>query len=381
MSDDGGTRRQSVEGATVVSRFRADAAKLREDLRDVSEWYSYARFERWRRQAVLFVTDWLQDSRDEIRALNEAADLQTSHDDPGFAISRCVRFLDDLIDDIVGRPANALTGASARLGRPELLRTPAASPPPAIAAVIQRLDKFADNLERLVADGGDDARFERWRADMASFLAVAISHDESRRFQGQTQIIINPYNQGYPQPDPQEEAASYIENLKKDLFLNPSLALKETTTARSQAVPAITKEGVFFAGQQFDALLQVQAILRRAKATIVIIDGYVGEDVLRLLTTKPPGVSVSILTKEEKPAFVAIARAFQKQHGGLGVRVSQAFHDRFVIVDDAEYYHFGHSLKDVGSKGFMFSRIEEPSIIGALAAQFTTEWAAAKAVL
>jgi hypothetical protein len=78
----------------------------------------------------------------------------------------------------------------------------------------------------------------------------------------------------------------------------------------------VEREGVYFAGQQFDAMLCVSKILAAAKTSIAIIDGYLGEDVLALLTSKSPTVVVSILTRPLTPALVTMAKAFNQQHGG-----------------------------------------------------------------
>jgi len=136
----------------------------------------------------------------------------------------------------------------------------------------------------------------------------------------------------------------------------------------------VTREGVFFAGQYFDALQRLAEILSHAQQSIVIIDGYIDEDVLDLLTSKEQAVEVNILTKTVSPALSAAATAFNKQYEKLSIRTSQAFHDRFVIVDDHDYYHFGASLKDLGHRGFMFSRIEEPDVIDKLRAKWVQEW-------
>ena len=54
---------------------------------------------------------------------------------------------------------------------------------------------------------------------------------------------------------------------------------------------------------------------------------------------------------------------------------ASAFHDRFIIIDDSDFYHFGTSFnKHLGNRGFMFSRIEEPEIIDSLRQKFTQEW-------
>lgn len=119
------------------------------------------------------------------------------------------------------------------------------------------------------------------------------------------------------------------------------------------------REGVFFAGQTFDALYRAAQIFSDAKMTIRVVDGYIGEDLLNLLAKKQAGVIVEILTKPLSASLVTLCKAFNQQYRGLSVRSSGAFHDRFVIVDDREFFHFGASIKDAGKRGFMFSLIEE----------------------
>lgn len=140
----------------------------------------------------------------------------------------------------------------------------------------------------------------------------------------------------------------------------------------------VTREGVFFAGQYFDALQRVREILSNAKQSIVIIDGYINEDVLNLITSKDTAVEVKILTRTVSPALRTAANAFNRQYGKLFIRTSQAFHDRFMIVDSRDFYHFGASIKDLGNRGFMFSRVEEQEVINTLSAKWNQEWNRAK---
>lgn len=139
----------------------------------------------------------------------------------------------------------------------------------------------------------------------------------------------------------------------------------------------VTREGVFFSGQYFDALYRVKEILATAKRSIIIIDGYANEDVLNLVSDKSQSVEVKILTSDVKPPLITAANAFNKQYGKLSIKKSSVFHDRFVIIDEANYYHFGASIKDLGNRGFMFSLIEESFVINALQQQFDNEWAKA----
>ncbi len=147
----------------------------------------------------------------------------------------------------------------------------------------------------------------------------------------------------------------------------------------------IAREGVFFAGQPFDAMRAISGILATATRSIALVDAYIGETTLDILTARPSGVTVAILTHDKPrqtttPALKALGEAWKKQHGGgLSVRLSTAFHDRFIVIDDAELYHLGTSIKDAALKGgFMFSRIEEPSVVTALLDRLAKEWPAAK---
>ncbi|NOX64340.1 MAG: hypothetical protein GXO85_00750, partial [Chlorobi bacterium] len=129
------------------------------------------------------------------------------------------------------------------------------------------------------------------------------------------------------------------------------------------------------------ALLKVQNILTNSKNSIIIIDGYINEDVLSLLSTKEKLVSVNILTKNISSSLSTSANAFNKQYGNLSIKTSSAFHDRFLIIDDSEFYHFGASIKDLGNRGFMFSLIEEKFVIDALREQYLKEWSKAKSII
>ena len=117
-------------------------------------------------------------------------------------------------------------------------------------------------------------------------------------------------------------------------------------------------------------------IISGAATSIEIVDGYVDMSVLELLSVKAPGVAVRVITYALTPDIRVGAIAFNSQNGPLAVRGTRAFHDRFVIVDERDYYHLGASIKDAGRRGAMFSRLEETSIVDALRAEINSQWAA-----
>ena len=48
---------------------------------------------------------------------------------------------------------------------------------------------------------------------------------------------------------------------------------------------------------------------------------------------------------------------FRTQYPKLSVKTTADFHDRFLIIDKAEVYHVGASIKDAGKKSFGITKI------------------------
>jgi hypothetical protein len=127
--------------------------------------------------------------------------------------------------------------------------------------------------------------------------------------------------------------------------------------------------GVFYNDQVFDASVFAARHILSAKKSIFLIDSWVDVVTLELLAKKAKGVTVEIVTSRRGNKISAsdIAK-FNAQHGGLTVRTSKNFHDRFLIIDDTILYLVGASLKDLGSKCFAFAKLDA-SFIPALKAR------------
>ncbi len=118
------------------------------------------------------------------------------------------------------------------------------------------------------------------------------------------------------------------------------------------------KQGIFFEGQIFDAYKFVSDIFRSAKTSILIIDNYVDDSVLTHLTKKKKTVKVSIYTKNISEQLELDVKKFNSQYKNLTLKKFNKSHDRFIIIDDKDIYHFGASLKDLGKKWFAFSKFD-----------------------
>ena len=126
---------------------------------------------------------------------------------------------------------------------------------------------------------------------------------------------------------------------------------------------------VFFDGKHYDAFSFARKLVRKAAKSIVLVDAYCDDTTLDILSQKRGGASVTVATTQKSAAKfltpAAVAK-FNKQNPKLAVKAVAAFHDRFLIPDGAELYHFGASLKDLGRKYCAVTRMDPmfiPSIM------------------
>ena len=117
------------------------------------------------------------------------------------------------------------------------------------------------------------------------------------------------------------------------------------------------RQGIFFDGQIFDAYTFAADLIRKAKKRIILIDNFVDDSVLKMLTKRTEGVTATIVTRRISDTLAVDIERHNRQYPPIQVRTSDRFHDRFLILDDT-VYHLGASLKDLGKKLFAFCRME-----------------------
>jgi len=117
-------------------------------------------------------------------------------------------------------------------------------------------------------------------------------------------------------------------------------------------------EGIFFEGQIFDAYLFVSDIIKSATKSIVLIDNYVDESVLLLMSKRYTNVEGTIYTANFSAQLKLDLKKFNTQYPKVEVKTFTKSHDRFLIIDNTTVYHIGASLKDLGKKWFAFSKID-----------------------
>jgi hypothetical protein len=136
-----------------------------------------------------------------------------------------------------------------------------------------------------------------------------------------------------------------IKNNEFDLILKPNL---------------LPNQGIFYDGQIFDAYEIVARIIKSAQKSIILIDNYCDESVLRLLSKRASKVNATIYTNKKDSVLELDIEKHNQQYNPISVQILKKSHDRFLIIDNKELYHIGASLKDLGKKWFAFSKLQLP---------------------
>ena len=120
-------------------------------------------------------------------------------------------------------------------------------------------------------------------------------------------------------------------------------------------------EGIFHDGQIFDAYKFATDLIRSAEKSILLIDNYVDESVLLMLSKRNVDVKADIYTQAVSHQLQLDLQKHNSQYPQIGIHIYRKCHDRFMIIDSEEVWHIGASLKDLGKKMFAFSRLNIPA--------------------
>lgn len=125
---------------------------------------------------------------------------------------------------------------------------------------------------------------------------------------------------------------------------------------------ALSRQGIFFDGQVYDAYQFAAKLIRKAKTSLILVDNYIDDTTLTLFAKRSEKVSVDLYTRSISKALALDLKKYNEQCPAIRVHEFPKAHDRFLIIDGEEIYHIGASLKDLGKKWFAFSRLELDSM-------------------
>ena len=119
-------------------------------------------------------------------------------------------------------------------------------------------------------------------------------------------------------------------------------------------------QGIFYDGQIFDAYTFINDRIREATTRIILIDNYIDDSVLTILSKRSDKVVATIYTKKPSAQLQLDLQKHNAQYPPIEVITFDRSHDRFLCIDET-VYHLGASIKDLGKKWFAFNRMEMPT--------------------
>ena len=120
-------------------------------------------------------------------------------------------------------------------------------------------------------------------------------------------------------------------------------------------------QGIFYDGQIFDAYTFINDRIREATTRIILIDNYINDSVLTILSKRADKVTATIYTKKPSAQLQLDIQKHNAQYTPIDIVTFDRSHDRFLCIDET-VYHLGASIKDLGKKWFAFNRMEMPTI-------------------
>jgi hypothetical protein len=198
------------------------------------------------------------------------------------------------------------------------------------------------------ANDGKVYNVEHYNLDMILSIGYRVKSKQGTKFrQWANQVLKDYLLKGYAVSQRVDRIESDMHSMKKELgeiklLLNTSLP---------------PDYGIFYEGQVFDAYVLACDIVKTAKKSILLIDNYIDESVLTLLTKRQKNVSATVFTKSISKQLELDLKKHNQQYPAIEVKVFTKSHDRFLIIDNEIVYHIGASLKDLGKNWVAFSRM------------------------
>ncbi len=211
------------------------------------------------------------------------------------------------------------------------------------------LDEFSVGKESLqTASDGKKYKTKFYNLDVIISVGYRVKSQRGTQFRIWASKVLKEYLlKGYA-------VNNRIDRLENDVY-NIKNKIGEIDFQIKTNLPP--NEGIFFEGQVFDAYLFVSELTKSAKESVILIDNYVDESVLSLLSKREKGVTATIYTSNLTKQLQLDIKKHNAQYPAIEIKIFTKSHDRFLIIDQQTVYHIGASLKDLGKKWFAFSKI------------------------
>ena len=122
------------------------------------------------------------------------------------------------------------------------------------------------------------------------------------------------------------------------------------------------REGIFYKDQVYDAYQFVANLIKKATKSIILVDNYIDDSVLTILSKRNEKCKAIIYTKRLSKEVKLDLEKHNKQYPTIEIKTLKDIHDRFLIIDKNEIYHNGASIKNLGEKLFAITKMDKRNL-------------------
>jgi len=142
------------------------------------------------------------------------------------------------------------------------------------------------------------------------------------------------------------------------------------------------RQTVYGPGAQYDFYRDLKRIIEGAVKSVFIVDPYINTELFDLYVEKiRDGNDVRLLTNAFDSATATLIKKYQaKTNIHFQAKRSQSIHDRVIIIDGAECWVLGQSIKDAATKKPTYIAPLPSDVVSLKQAHYETIWNAAQAI-
>lgn len=198
------------------------------------------------------------------------------------------------------------------------------------------------------ASDGKTYNVEHYNLDMVISIGYRVKSTQGIQFRKWANNVLKEYLlKGYAINNRVDRMENEMQSIKKELG--------EIKLQLNTSLPA--EQGIFYEGQVFDAYVLVSDIIKSAQKSVILIDNFIDESVLNLMTKRGKKVSAIIYTKNISKQMELDIKKHNQQYPKIEIKSFSKSHDRFLIIDPKTVYHIGASIKDLGKNWVAFSKM------------------------
>ncbi len=217
------------------------------------------------------------------------------------------------------------------------------------------------NFRTVQSEGGREVtrNLEHYNLDVIISVGYRVNSIKATKFRQWATSVLKQYiRDGYAINTEKITHERFVSLEQEVLSLHNKVTNIDTKLQDKSLSPT---QGIFYEGEVFDAYVFITDLIKSSKISIKLIDNYIDESVLTLLS-KNQNAHITLYTKTISKQLKLDVKKYNAQYPPIEVKRLDVSHDRFLILDDAVIYHMGASLKDLGKKWFAFSRMDAQSL-------------------